>query len=516
MQDFENNNNENTEGNSVGDSFSAGNGNDASDNGCTYHSGPIKSDSEQNSYNNEPNSDTAYPYGNNTVNNNQDNGYSRPYNANQYPYGQQNRQYSTNGQPPIGNSYSYSADNGNTPKRNRHGGKKNVGLIIFAVTLCLIAITAILGVFGVLTVKKNPSVNKNTEELTQSGVPKLDIESSPVNAGSKETDNELSANEVYKKVKDISVGVMIYSKDTKKLVSEGSGIILGENDQGNETYIITCAHVINTENSTFKVLLSDSTTYDAKIVGYDTRTDIGLLKISASGLSKAEFGSVDTLEVGQSVYAIGNPGGSEFAGSFTNGMISAIARPVSSNTGYTTKCIQHTAAINPGNSGGALVNSYGQIIGINSVKIVQTGYEGIGFAVPSDIVKEVVDKLIVYGYIPNRAKLGITYRPASSYETYSMVVQIKGLAKGSLVIESISSDSPLTATEVKSGDMIVAVNGKKLDTTDMLPSIIEKSSVNDTLILSIVRINDDYSLREFNVKIKLVQDKGSAAATEAD
>ena len=268
-------------------------------------------------------------------------------------------------------------------------------------------------------------------------------------------------------------------------------MIIGEDNNGQYTYIVTCAHVIRASDVTYKVLLSDDSTYSAEIVGYDSRTDIGVLRIKASGLKQAEFADVSTLEVGQTVYAIGNPGGSEFAGSFTDGMISAIARPVSSSTGYTTKCIQHTAAINPGNSGGALVNEYGQVIGINSMKIVETEYEGMGFAVPSDIVQEIVNDLIVNG-------------------------QIRGLPKGALVIEEISSDSDLNNTEAQPGDMIVAVNGQDLDDTELLTSIIEDSSAGDALTLSMVRINTDYSLTEFDVTVRLVADMGSATVEETE
>ena len=123
-------------------------------------------------------------------------------------------------------------------------------------------------------------------------------------------------------------------------------------------------------------------------------------------------------------------------------------------------CIQHTAAINPGNSGGALVNSLGQVIGINSMKIVSTDYEGMGFAVPSKIFQEIFNQIVKNGYVPNRPKLGIKYLPASSYQNLSIVVQLKELPAGTIVIEEISPDSSLYNSKVQVKDLIIAVNGK--------------------------------------------------------
>ena len=159
------------------------------------------------------------------------------------------------------------------------------------------------------------------------------------------------------------------------------------------------------DGKTVKVQMHDETQYDADIVGSDSRTDIGVLRIRANGFTAAQFGNSDSLSVGETVYAIGNPGGVAFAGSFTNGMVSAISRPVDSQIGYEMLCIQHTAAINPGNSGGALVNAYGQVIGINSSKIASTEYEGMGFAVPSVTVKEVFDEIVRNEVVQARQQL---------------------------------------------------------------------------------------------------------------
>lgn len=178
------------------------------------------------------------------------------------------------------------------------------------------------------------------------------------------------------------------------------------------------------------------------------------------------------------------------------------------------KCIQHDAAINPGNSGGALVNVYGQVIGINSQKIAATDYEGMGFAIPITSAKEIIDDLIAYNYVPNRPKLGITYYPVSASAQYSMIAQIKGLPAGTLIINDISSDSSLAGTEIRQYDMITAVDGKPLTTADVLLEKIDSGKVGDKMTLSICRVNSDYSIQEFEVEITLVEDKGDSAIPE--
>ena len=188
--------------------------------------------------------------------------------------------------------------------------------------------------------------------------------------------------------------------------------------------------------------------------------------------------------------------------------MSAIDRSVSST--YTLTSIQHNAAINPGNSGGALVNSKGQVVGINSSKIAATDYEGMGFAVPMSTVKPIVESLIKYKYVPNRPKLGIQYATVSSYQMYSMVVAIKGLPAGSLVIAGISTDSSLANTEAQVGDLIIAVNGKKMDDSSVLLDLIDKGAVGDTMTLTLCRVESrTYKTSTFDVTITLVEDRGT-------
>ncbi|MBE6820833.1 MAG: trypsin-like serine protease [Ruminococcaceae bacterium] len=386
--------------------------------------------------------------------------------------------------------------------------KERKGLKVFAACLALVLVFA-LG-FGVASIRKDNNGSNISASNKNTDGPQLNINESPVTPTAASVDGALTTAQIAEKVKPSIVGIVVYTQRSNSSAGEGTGVIMGEDKSGEYTYIVTCAHVISDAGIQVRVQTEDGTAYDAEIVGIDTRTDLGVLKIKAKGLPAAEFGDSNALKVGDSVYAIGNPGGVEFFGSFTGGFVSAIDRPVSSEIGYTMKCIQHDAAINPGNSGGALVNVYGQVIGINSQKIAATDYEGMGFAIPTTAAKSIIDDLIAYSYVPNRPKLGITYYPVSSSAQYSMIAQIKGLPAGTLIINEISPDSSLANTEVRQYDMITAVNGKALTTADVLLEKIDNGKVGDKMTLSICRVNGDYSIEEFDVEITLVEDKGGS------
>ncbi|MBQ2694647.1 MAG: trypsin-like peptidase domain-containing protein [Clostridia bacterium] len=373
-----------------------------------------------------------------------------------------------------------------------------------------VAIVFALG-FGAASIVK--SVDKSTtsdEKIVNEDLPEVNINSSPVTPTNISSGGVLTAAQVHAKLSPSNVGIVVYTRNTNSSAGEGSGIIMGEDKTGTYTYIITCAHVISDAGVSVTVQTEDGTSYDADIVGFDTRTDLGVLKIKASGLPAAEFGDSNSLLVGDAVYAIGNPGGIEFFGSLTGGYVSAIDRPVSSEIGYTMKCVQHSAAINPGNSGGMLVNAYGQVIGINSQKIAATDYEGMGFAIPISSAKEIIENIIQHGYVPDRPKLGISYYPVSASAQYSMIAQIKGLPAGTLIINEIDPDGSLANTEARQYDMIIAVNGEPLTTADVLLEKIDNGKVGDKMTLTLCRVNSNYSLEEFDVEISLVEDKSGS------
>lgn len=393
---------------------------------------------------------------------------------------------------------------------NKKSGK--TGKIIFSVLIIAIILVIGLGIGAVIFGDFADNGNDKSDDKKQSGSASVEISDSKpyTEVGDGET---LTGVEIAAKVKPSVVGVLTYSKGV--LYGEGSAIVMGEDETGAYTYFITCAHIISTSGIDTEIVLEDETTYDAEIVGYDVRTDVGVLRVKATGFTAAEFGDSSVLQVGEPVYAIGNPGGTAFYGSFTGGYVSAIDRPTSATeSAYSMECIQHDAAINPGNSGGALVNSYGQVIGINSSKIADEEFEGMGFAIPISVAKDIVDDIIESGYVTDRAKLGISYISASQYQTYNMIVKMNKLPSGSIIIAEIEENSAFSGTDVVTGDMIIAANGKDLDDADVLLSLIENASAGDELKLTIARVNEDYTVEKFDVTVKLVEDKGTSSAKE--
>lgn len=401
------------------------------------------------------------------------------------------------------------------PEKKKSGkGFKAFVVALIAIILC---VAIILAVYPKISRNGTNNESGKVADSTQ-----ITLNESP-KSSSKES---LTAQKIAEQSKKFNVGILLYgstqqffNSSTNSLAGEGSGIIMGEDSTGKYTYILTCAHVISSaKSSNYDITVQDykSNTYEATIVGYDAKTDIGVVKIKATGLTKAEFGDSSKLAIGQTVYAIGNPGGTEFFGSFTTGMVSSIDRPINSESGYEMKCIQHTTPINSGNSGGALMNEYGQVIGINSSKIVSTGYEGMAFSVPITDAKPIIDDIIANGYVTNRPKLGIKYAAASQYQQYALVLKIKDLPAGSLVIAKITEDSSLKNTDAQIGDMITAVNGDKLTTADVLLEKIENGKVGDRLELTLCRINSDYSIKEFKVYATLVEDTGTTSEEDEE
>ena len=395
--------------------------------------------------------------------------------------------------------YGYTQPKPEAEKKSSKGKKK--GLIIAIVIILLAFVIAVTGIFAAFIYKGF------TENVPPADDAQVEFSETPSgNATEENLEGKLTAGQIYKKVHESSVGILVYTRNQQQVYSEGTGIVMGLNGDGTATYIITCAHVIDVKNGRIIVQTADGTQYDGTVVGIDSKTDIGLLKIDATDLKAAEFADSQSVNVGDDVYAIGNPGGTQFFGSFTDGMISAIGRPVNSPVGYEVACIQHTAPINPGNSGGALVNAYGQVIGVNSSKIASTEYEGMGFSVPSSTVKEIVDELIKNGHVSNRPVLGIQFVEATTNQTYAIIVKANKLPAGSIVIDTIMNGSDLLGTDIKSGDMILAANGKDLDTYNVLLEIIENGKVGDTVTLTICRIDNQYNISTFDVDVKLVDD----------
>lgn len=449
----------------------------------------------------------AYNQPYNTSYNSAQTNYSAPHNPyNSQPYGN----------APQGAQQYYSS----APIPPVKKQKSKLGKSVFVALICISIIIASVAIGFDLSGNNSKGNDKNFSDSftnnknNEAAEPQK--EDSPISYSEYSGEGVMSPEQIYKAVKEINVGILVYSKTQK--VGEGSGIVVGSDKTDTYTYILTAAHVISDTGVNIQVQFSNGDEYAATIVGFDAKTDVGVLKIEATGFKSATFGNSDNLTVGQTVYAIGNPGGTEFFGSFTSGMISAIDRPVpTTNSSYDLPCIQHNAAINPGNSGGALVNEYGQVIGLNSSKISSTEYEGMGFSVPSETVLEVYDELIKNGYVSNRPMLGITYFPVSSDYNYSAIAWKNNLPYGSIVIASISNDSDIAKNNIVVGDIITSVNGKTLDSTDILLEEIENGKVGDKLVLTVYRLNNDGSVStSFEATVALVEDKGTNIAQQPE
>ena len=276
----------------------------------------------------------------------------------------------------------------------------------------------------------------------------------------------------------------------------GTGIIMSA-----DGYIITNAHVIYESDyggkaSKVSVVLSsdsgyDQTEYEATIVGYDVEADLAVLKIDAKNLVPAEFGDSDKLKVGELAIAIGNPLGFELFGSVTCGIISALNREVTINEN-TMNLIQTDAAINSGNSGGPLINSSGQVIGINSAKLSSnysnTTIEGLGFAIPITEAKAIINDLINFGYVTGKPQIGIGAADVS--ETQSRMYNIPVGVYVSEVYEGGAADQG----GIKKGDVIIAVNGETIKTYEELNGIKNKFKAGDKITLTVTRGDQDLDI----------------------
>ncbi len=402
------------------------------------------------------------------------------------------------------------------PIANKKSSKVGKTLFAALIVVCIIIASVFIGTTISGNSNKTQQSGVQTENKNNSSNAALpNVEESPYDVEKYSGKGPMTPAQIYEEVKESNVGILVYYQNQR--AGEGTGVIVGEDKDKKYTYIITCAHVIAENGVDVQVQFSDSEEYPATIVGYDTKTDIGVLRVEKTGFKAVTFGDSSSLTVGTPVYAVGNPGGTVFFGSLTDGIISALDRPIatSANSYYDLPCIQHTAAINPGNSGGMLLNEFGQVIGINSSKISDTDYEGMGFAVPSEKVLEIYKQIVKYGYVTNRPMLGITYYSVASDYTYSAIAWKNDLPYGSIVINSISSNSGVNNTQIREGDIITAVNGKELQDTSILLEVIENSKVGDKITLTVVRLTNNGTIAStFDAEVELVEDKNNTVYSE--
>ncbi|MBQ3702003.1 MAG: trypsin-like peptidase domain-containing protein [Oscillospiraceae bacterium] len=299
--------------------------------------------------------------------------------------------------------------------------------------------------------------------------PSWELELKPVG------EESLTLQEIYQNCVESIVSIKSYVEGESGYYW-GTGIILSE-----DGLILTNAHLVEGCDSA-KITLHDGSEYEAKLVGADDTSDIAVLKIEAKGLVSAVFGESDQLRVGDEVAALGNPLGQEFLATLTDGIVSAIDRGVSVD-GHSMNLIQTNTAINEGNSGGALLNMYGQVIGVTNMKMMSSysSIEGIGFAIPSSTVRTVVNALIKDGEVRGRPAIGVTVGPipeeaAKHYE----------VPEG-LYVSAVTEGTDAWEKGIREGDIITGVNGKPARTTNDILSVRDTLRVGDTITFTIWR-----------------------------
>lgn len=360
---------------------------------------------------------------------------------------------------------------------------------LMLICCCVIAAASLFNLTGSVVYSEEKQNSQQQEEATgttdekETGGSKRDenaVYNMPDMITEEKKGEELSIVDINKKVENSVVGVLVAGQSEDRF--SGSGFIISQ-----DGYIMTNAHVIESAEKV-KVVLSDGITeYPAVIVGEDSRSDLAILKIEATGLVAAELGNSDLLEVGETVVAIGNPYGMELAGTVTNGIISALNRKIAINGSFMT-LIQTNASINPGNSGGPLVNAYGQIIGITSSKLVATDYEGIGFAIPINYAVEISEELISYGYIKTRAYIGIQGSDLTkSYAQYHKLPQ-------GVYVSYVDPKCDAAAKGLKAGDVIVGFNGKEITSMAELNDLKDSFHPGQTVTITVWRSGEKFEI----------------------
>ena len=427
-----------------------------------YHSGPKKQQENTSGYN------SRYSYGDNGAQRDAAEPHIDPKESESYKW----------------NYEDYKAE----PKPASSKNKKNKGLRVFTIIMCAILCASVIslagyGTYALISDQRAPQTEEvpSAEAESQPGT-QLTLNNKPDSTGSEAvnlSEGQLTITDRYNKVLPSTVGIVGYIQSQQSIFggeqSQGSGIILSA-----DGYIVTNAHVVSGATS-IKVVLNDNSEYNATVVGSDEKTDLAVLKIDATGLTPAEFGNSDQMQIGEQVIAIGNPGGLELAGTLTVGYVSAVNRPITTTGGSTIDCIQTDAAINPGNSGGALVNSYGQVIGINSQKIAATEYEGIGFAISINEAQPIINDLIEYGYVRGRVVMGITMQIIDP--TFAAIY---GYQPGIGVV-SVEQNSSAAKAGLVAGDIITAIDGESITSQETLTSILEGHKPGDVIELTVYR-----------------------------
>lgn len=315
----------------------------------------------------------------------------------------------------------------------------------------------------------------------------IQLQPVPNSSGDSSTGNGLSLQQIYARCIDSVVSISCTWEDSS---SCGTGVVVTENG-----YIVTNSHVVENA-SQITVRLSDDRTLNASVIGCDSTTDLAVIQIPAGNLMAAQFGSSEELQVGDAVCAIGDPLGVELRGTLTDGIISAINRKTTAD-GRPMTLLQTNAAPNPGHAGSPLINSYGQVIGISAQVEGYAGNADVGFAVPSAVVKNVVDQLILQGYVSGRPFVGITGEGVS--EVHQILYQLPA----GLFITDITMGSDAEAKGLAQGDILISIGGHKVTDVEDLTQALYRYEIGDAVQVEIFRNNKHYV-----VELTVEEDKG--------
>ena len=397
---------------------------------------------------------------------------------------------------------------------------KSRGGLVAVLLVLVIFLSGIVTVLGILNVKlfqqlkqqeshEDLAISYNLEELPpettepaqtlppetrpahQEEQVSMELDPSPSSASNVPAEGGLPLQEIYLQSIDsvVSISCQRYSDSTT-----GTGVVLTE-----DGYIVTNSHVVEGAQA-ITIQFTDERVLPARLVGADAVSDLAVLKVDAQDLVPATFGDSDSLRVGDTVVAIGDPLGVELRGTLTDGIISAINRDIYLD-GRPITLIQTNAALNSGNSGGPLINCYGQVIGINTMKIGaftdEAGVEGLGFAIPSATVKDVVDQLIRQGYVSGRPELGIRGESLSIfYQHYYRLPE-------GLYITEVTPGSDAAAKGIERGDILISINDTHITTADQLSSLLYGFEVGQTVTAVVYRGGYQYELQ-----LTIGEDKG--------
>lgn len=440
----------------------------------------------------------AYPPPNNGCQNGYPNGYYTPNYGNrampQGQYAQPEQQY---------------------PPQNVQPKKKRLSAAWTAIIVALIAVMFVtIVILSVVVAKKAAALDKTKSESsfssleTQTASEKnkdkdtkrvritLPTSPRPVLEAKYYADEEtglLTTEGVAQRVLPSQVLIGVYSDTPYQMTSLGSGIIIST-----DGYILTNAHVVD-EEAQFKAQLNDGRQFEAKLVGIDRKQDLAVVKIEADDLVSAEIGNSDEVILGEQVAVIGAGGSLE--NSITFGYVSALGREIETDysSSGTLRCIQTDAALNPGNSGGALVNMYGQVIGISVGGLDHVVYDGIGFAIEINDAVPVAEALIENGYVPGRAKLGIVFVAMDSETADSLGVE------SGLCVMSVDPTCDIATKDLQPYDIITEIDGKPVKDLDSVMEVLDDKIAGEEVTLTVYRKTITEEVTTFEITAKLEQ-----------